>query len=349
MLKVINVGQGDAFLFTPSGCMYEDELLLIDTGVSQANVASLLSPGEYSVMITHSHHDHMGGLPALMRAGMVKNLIIPYYLPEVTRIAKYLDRHVRSRITTPDWRRLRKLPIQFVCEGRELCGHATVLNPPGEVREVDFTLPADSLEQDIRGALETLSELGLDLPIDDIVNYTPPVSPDDDPGYPEKAQSFVHTFFIGLALDLRRHQVRDHAYYLAKHLELTANQASIVFRHRGHQYNWLFTGDADERVFNRLIDKGVDISAHILKVPHHGSRENLSRPILKKISPYYAVVSHGNRKFGRSKDTHPHHEVIDLLDEMNIQTFYTNAVIKDGDLIKNQTSGVALKAFIEFI
>lgn len=51
---------------------------------------------------------------------------------------------------------------------------------------------------------------------------------------------------------------------------------------------------------------------------YHGSKNNLNKFILNRIKPNKAIISDGNAKFGRAKDTHPNKEVIDMLKKENI-------------------------------
>jgi hypothetical protein len=196
----------------------------------------------------------------------------------------------------------------------------------------DDTLPA------LRSALAILDERGIPLPREEIEHYRSPVlSPNAEPsgaevpeGYGDAARRFVHLFFITLGRLSASSSATRIEYDAARLLELTSNQVSIILRYALQGNTFLFTGDADTFVFERLMSQKVSLSAGILKVPHHGSRENLSARVLNAISPDLAIISHDNGKFGRSKDTHPHHEVIDLLDLHGIESHYTNAVVKHG-------------------
>lgn len=231
-----------------------------------------------------------------------------------------------------------------MCDGDKLCDHITVLNPPQNPYCYFTAFASENI--DIEEALKILSELGMDLTsniIDNIMHYEPPINfenKSEPPEYRFNAKIFVHQFFISLCNRVKNTTRKNNTdalnYYVDAHLKMTANQASIVFSYAHENGNWLFTGDADEMVFERLISSNPkkDISAKYLKVPHHGSRENLSRLTLKTIAPEVAIISHGNRKFGISRDTHPHHEIIDLLDEHGIRSYYTNDVIKAGKVIK---------------
>lgn len=95
----------------------------------------------------------------------------------------------------------------------------------------------------------------------------------------------------------------------------------------------LLTGDASKKVFNRLIREGIDISASYLKMPHHGSKHNISERILKCIRPEVAIISHDNGHFGKSQDTHPNMEVLECLQRMGIKILLTNDVRKNGQII----------------
>lgn len=93
---------------------------------------------------------------------------------------------------------------------------------------------------------------------------------------------------------------------------------------------FLLTGDASKKVFYRLLREKRDIRADYLKVPHHGSKENLDEQILDAINPKVAIISHKNRHFGKSKDSHPNMEILTLLQRKHIKILITNDVRKGG-------------------
>jgi len=330
MLTVFNVGQGDSFLLAFEGCLFSEIPLLIDTGYAKEKVASRIPHKKLNVLITHSDKDHIGGLPEILRTKNIERIFIPYYLPEITKINKFLRKYAKNKIAAPNWNRISKLQFELVAHGQWLCDHILVLNPPRDPWQFHFE-NYDG-EGNIEIALGRLAELGIELPRDEIINYTTPLPIREQEGpmaeYESMARRLVHAFFISLSNSLNNVARANIDYHINRHIDLTSNQASIVFKYRHPDGNWLFTGDADETVFERLISKGEDISATYLKVPHHGSRENLSKKSLVAINPTHAIVSHNNRVFGRSKDPHPHHEIIDLLDKHHVTCYYTNPVIK---------------------
>ena len=95
----------------------------------------------------------------------------------------------------------------------------------------------------------------------------------------------------------------------------------------------LLTGDASKKVFKRLIQERKDISASYLKMPHHGSKHNMNKKILKEIDPKVAIISHDNGHFGTAKDTHPNQEILELLQKEKIEILITNDIRKDNMII----------------
>lgn len=108
-----------------------------------------------------------------------------------------------------------------------------------------------------------------------------------------------------------------------KNLNKEIHDTCIVLRINYEGRYFLLTGDATTDVFERLIDKNTDISAHYLKVPHHGNRHNMNREILDKITPEIAIISHNNHK----RYNHPHLELLKLLNGKIIML--TNDVVKN--------------------
>lgn len=232
------------------------------------------------------------------------------------------------------------------------CNHVQILNPPEAPNLIVGSKRNKSLSID--AAFGVLSNLGIELPKVEINNYKTPIDErflSANPEYAERSRAFVHGFFIELADSLDDVEVSNENinYYVNRKLELTANDASLVFRYERSGVSWLFTGDASQAVFDRLIAEGKNISARFLKVPHHGSAKNLTRNILKTINPKYAIVSHNNRKFGRAVEPHPDSFVVDMLDAAGVETFYTNPVIKNGKTIKNEAVGKVCAGLIEFV
>ena len=59
----------------------------------------------------------------------------------------------------------------------------------------------------------------------------------------------------------------------------------------------------------------------------------MNEKILKKIKPKTAIISHDNGHFGKSKDTHPNQEVLNLLQKNKVKILITNDVIKSNKVI----------------
>ena len=82
-----------------------------------------------------------------------------------------------------------------------------------------------------------------------------------------------------------------------------------------------------------MINNNELIYSQYLKVPHHGSKNNLTSKILSCINPKVAIISHDNGRFGKAKDSHPNQEILDMLIKNKTKILITNDVIKDGKII----------------
>lgn len=102
------------------------------------------------------------------------------------------------------------------------------------------------------------------------------------------------------------------------------NRASIVGRLSYGNNSFLLTGDSPTEIEHYLIglDKKLATStlqSDVLKAGHHGSHTSSSEEYVRRVSPQYAIISAGkNNKYG-----HPHKEVVDLLNSLNIPILST--------------------------
>ena len=71
------------------------------------------------------------------------------------------------------------------------------------------------------------------------------------------------------------------------------NDTSIVLKIQYGDTSFLFTGDAEREAEQAILNSGMDLSATVLKVGHHGSDTSTTYPFLREIMPQHAVISVG--------------------------------------------------------
>jgi competence protein ComEC len=87
----------------------------------------------------------------------------------------------------------------------------------------------------------------------------------------------------------------------------------------------LFTGDASSFILSRLSHGSLK-KVDILKVPHHGSKNGLTKNFLDLADPKVAVISVGkNNSYG-----HPHQVILDMLRAKNIKIRRTD---EEGNIV----------------
>lgn len=99
-----------------------------------------------------------------------------------------------------------------------------------------------------------------------------------------------------------------------------ANDYSVAILLEYGKNRFLFTGDAEEASEAEMLTNGIDISADVYKVAHHGSRSASTQEFLNAVQPKYAVISCGE---GNSYG-HPHAEVLNRLRSMGAEVFRTD-------------------------
>mgnify|MGYP002226784376 FL=1 len=86
--------------------------------------------------------------------------------------------------------------------------------------------------------------------------------------------------------------------------DMNSWSVGVLLQNGNHRF--LFTGDAEEGAEQDILQNGIDISADVYKVAHHGSNTATSQAFLDAVHPTYAVISAGE---GNSYG-HPHAEVL---------------------------------------
>jgi competence protein ComEC len=120
------------------------------------------------------------------------------------------------------------------------------------------------------------------------------------------------------------------------------NNGSLVLRTRAAGRTLLLAGDVEAMAERDLVASGADLSADVLKVPHHGSRTSTTPDFLARVAPRVALVGVGRRnRFG-----HPAPDVVARLAGAGVRVFRTD---RDGDLALTLAGGRILPAFPESV
>jgi len=98
------------------------------------------------------------------------------------------------------------------------------------------------------------------------------------------------------------------------------NENSLILRLVRGEHEILLMGDAGFFEEEVILNKNILISADVLKVGHHGSRNGTGEKWLQAVAPQYAVLSYGRgNRYG-----HPHIETIKRLQKLKINLLDTD-------------------------
>ena len=104
------------------------------------------------------------------------------------------------------------------------------------------------------------------------------------------------------------------------HCYADINNMSLIIKITFGNTSFLFTGDAEWEAEHDLLNAGVDLSADVLKVGHHGSESSTSYWFLREVSPSYAVISVGKEnQYG-----HPSENTIRKLQDADVNIIRTD-------------------------
>ena len=95
------------------------------------------------------------------------------------------------------------------------------------------------------------------------------------------------------------------------------NNQSVVCKVTFGAKKFLFMGDAEKQAEAELLSKGLDLSADVIKVGHHGSDTSTTDKLLDAVKPRYAFVTCGaGNSYG-----HPDKSTLNKLKARNITAY----------------------------
>ena len=125
------------------------------------------------------------------------------------------------------------------------------------------------------------------------------------------------------------------------------NANSVVMRLDHGDFSMLFTGDAEAETETRMMEKGAELKAKVLKTGHHGSRYATSAEFLQAVNPDAATISCGSdNKYG-----HPTQETLNRLRKDKVKVYRTDLqgvikIISDGEKYRIYTQRKAKQAVL---
>ena len=322
------------------------------------------------IFLTHHDNDHLGGMHFFAgKMDQVEEIIVPLYQNEITLIArailnlkgireaedcgefvKALEEVVNNQafLVKVTGRGNAVPQLTFAYEGRDFCKHIKCLNPPCCLENYDWLGEAD--RQNLTGLMQELFTGEFAEEMERYIHsaehgYVGADSPEfrrfwlrdwqyEDMESYRAGCNYVLGFFAENVSLLRQLNATGSRKCMRKiyknYVKCTHDICTVLWMKFGSEPSVLLAGDASKKVFERLIREGKAISADYLKMPHHGSRHNMNRKILRQINPETVIISHDNRRFGRAKDSHPNQEVLDLLQSEHVNILITNDVVKNG-------------------
>ncbi|MEG1497646.1 MAG: DNA internalization-related competence protein ComEC/Rec2 [Clostridiales bacterium] len=97
-----------------------------------------------------------------------------------------------------------------------------------------------------------------------------------------------------------------------------SNTLSMILKVKYQKFSALLTGDANEEAIATMNAQGLDLSADILKIPHHGSKTGYNEEFYQNVNPQAVVISVGKNSFG-----HPDQTILDYWRSRNIPIYRT--------------------------
>lgn len=120
---------------------------------------------------------------------------------------------------------------------------------------------------------------------------------------------------------IQNHAVATYTSGNGNRVNVDLNDTSLIFQYVQGIHSVLYTGDASPNIL-QLFTKQDNLRSEILKVPHHGSKNGLTRNFLLLADPSLSVISVGKNNAYK----HPSREILDLFRALNKHFVRTDTV-----------------------
>ena len=95
-----------------------------------------------------------------------------------------------------------------------------------------------------------------------------------------------------------------------------SNDSSLVIRMAYGDTAMLFTGDIEQARIAALLSAGTDLTADLIKMPHHGAYDEGTEPLISAVNAQYAVIT-------CSKDDKEDSDTEDALQDAGTEVYLT--------------------------
>lgn len=117
------------------------------------------------------------------------------------------------------------------------------------------------------------------------------------------------------------------------------NNRSLVVKIKYGNCSWLLTGDIEKEGLEDLLARDVDLSADILKLPHHGSLTSFLPAFYEQVNPAGVIISVGKNNFNQ-----PHPQILNYFREKGIPVFVTRE--RGAIITKSDGRKIVLRTFL---
>ncbi len=309
-IKVLNVGDGDAILVRLK--KPADDLVMVIDGGHTSDYEDILKPeldkllekaGKNSpdiIVVTHYDSDHIGGIIPLVEEYIndIKEVWVhnPYKMPNTGKLLEEAGRLKDKEFLSKYWPSIKSYDIQHIVQEKMFLAIESL----NQLKKLLDLIPQKKIKQVFSDySLADWPEIKVIGPTRKYFNSVFKAVKDLDQFMYDEVNVFnklMEEKQLNRKSDLEH--IRNPCNFLrnenSAHITAT-NKASIIIAIDNNKKRYLFTGDAGIESFKAIPGWKKELKKiYWLKIPHHGSDNNLSKEIIDVMRPKYAVNS-GNK------------------------------------------------------